>query len=186
MAFDSLVVAFEKDGHFHHVELDDTWPVFDTSSTSPEWLLSRGTEWVDQSGVESVFRRFENAGYEIVSAVVHYDEFWSEETVQKHNIPNATQLAYLYERLSDDLYRTNEILAFLKLNDFANLSEWSDAIMYEGDSRSELAQAWFEAYHPELELPCELNVDWEATLDDIVSNNGGTVVYLNGTYYLFG
>ena len=164
MAFDSLSVAFEKDGHFHHVELDDTWYSY---------------------SVESVFRRFESAGYEIVSAVVHYDEHWGEEMVSRFDKPTYSELIEFYELLSGEIHLTGSILAWIQTNDFRNMSEWDDILKIEGEDNQSIAQEWFGIYYPDLKFPDELVMNWDRTVDMINANNGSTVQYLNGMLYMF-
>lgn len=203
MSFDSVTVVFHKDGHFHTLELTDQM-VSDWSTTSPEWLSLKGVSLIDGSGVETVTARLEAAGYEIVSAVVRYDDYWAEEMVTAIHVPTAREFTEFYSLLQENEHDAGAILAYVHMNGFGDVGSWEDVVKFSGDTRSEIAQEWFDTFempqlaqvspgrygevkYSELEsLPYILSIDWESTLDNILADTGSSLAYLNGTYYMFG
>jgi hypothetical protein len=192
MAFDKMVAVFHKDSHFHTLELTDQ-EVYGWSDFMTDQFYS---------GVSEVVDRLEEANYEIVSVVVHYDNFWAEEMISEGKEICADGLTEFYELLTENRSETGSILAYLKANDFSYLGSWEDTAKFSGDSKSEIAQEWFNIYempslykdagrfYPEYQqldsLPYILQIDWESTLDNITADSGNCVTYLNGTYYMFG
>jgi hypothetical protein len=152
--------------------------------------------------LEGISATAERAGWEIVSIVVHYDDFWQHEVVSGSvTFDDALEL---FEILCAEDHQTGSILAFVQENGIRNLSDWEDCIRYEGGSKAEIAQEYFEVmeltnlyeeipgkYFGQSEfrrlesLPSILQVDWDATLDNIQANEGMSVTYLNGTWYMF-
>jgi hypothetical protein len=200
MSFDSLTLVFHKNGHFHTLELTDQL-VDDWSTTSPEWLANKGVAWIDGSGVRRVAFCLVNAGYEIVSAVVRYDGYREEEMVTESHKPGTDEVTDFYSLLQENEYSTGSILAYTHCNGFGYGTSWNNAVKFEGDSKAELAQEWFNIYEmPSLykdvgkfhsdyqqldSLPYVLSIDWEDTLDNIIASVDNFVEYLNGTYYMF-
>jgi hypothetical protein len=153
------------------------------------------------SDIESLSARVDNAGWEIVSVVVHYDGY-AQEMVTKMYKPDYFELLDFFDLLCDNIYQADSIVAYINYFGFAEVNTWDDSIKYSSDSKAGLAQQWEsemgeklykEEYNPKkftceyvnAEIPKYLVIDWTNTADVIAANENMSITHLNGTWYMF-
>lgn len=171
---------------------------FDINSESWHFHTITVDDDHDADNVAYVIERFVSSGYEILSVVIRTS---SEEVDMWKHIGYASNIAPVHEVLSANKWDAESILAYLTVNDAADVDEWEDGTRISGCTHEELVSEWVEVYAPTVyeltgpyysknyaeaaKIPDFLVVDWEETAEYIARENGLSLVDYNGTLYYF-
>lgn len=161
--FKSMVTVFEKNGHFHTVELTNSHK---------------------HSNYYDLFMRLWDYNWEIVSVVVH-DTVGATEILE--NIPSFDNLSDFFEEVVDNVYQVETAVAFVLA---LGWEEWEGYAYRERcygryDNEEDFAEAVTILEYSDLEIPEWVEVDWQTTADNLTSKYGYTLVRHNGETFAF-
>lgn len=150
--------------------------------------------------LEYALSAFESAGYEIVSVFIDGYDF-QEDMWLKH-IGHASNVVPLFDALCADSYSADIICAFITERDCADVETWHESIYFSGTDHESVVREWAQSFHKvyretatdyysseyvETEMfPSWIEMDWEATLNNIAREESSSVVEFAGMVYYFG
>lgn len=168
----------ENGGHFHEICVDD----------------------VHAGRLQDSLSAFETAGFEIVSVFIDGYDF-QEDMWLKH-IGHASNVVPLFDALCADSRSADIICAFITERDCADVESWHESIYLSGTDHESVVREWAEVFHKVYQetatdyysseyaetdaFPSWLELDWEATLNNIAREESSSVVEFSGMVYYFG
>jgi len=170
----------ENGGDFHEITVDD----------------------IHAYRLNDVVFAFSDAGYEIVSVMIDGYDFQEDMFVKHIGSYNAnSDVIALFDALCEDVYAADTICAFITVRACADVDNWQDTVNFSGMTYADVVCQWVASFHKVYSeqvdryntfyeetdpFPRWMEIDWEATLQNIAREYSASVVEFNGMVYYFG